>query len=133
MFCSSLKSQQCNCRAPEPGAITRKGYFEELTLERKRPYKKLRGVVYLAERPAEDVLIELFPDARNVSRKRSRLRACITGPDGRFCFSGVPKGKYEVRASKEGGFEITHYYVVIDPRSRKSATQEMSVPLELGK
>ena len=132
-FSYPLTPQECKCRAPEPGATTRKGYFEEITLEHKTPYQKLAGVVYLSAHPIDDVLVELFPYAKDLSTKRTRLASCVTGTDGRYCFSRVPRGKYELRASKDGGLEITHVYVVVDPKNRKSSDAELGISIEVGK
>lgn len=126
-------SQQCKCGAPEPGATTRKGYFEEIRLEPKTHYRKLAGVVSLSDRPVDNVLVELFPYAKESSIKRARLAACITGSDGRYCFSRVSKGNYELRASKDGGFEITHVYIVVEPGNRRASNTDLGISIEVGK
>jgi len=128
-----LASQQCKCHAPEAGATTRKGYFEEISVELKTRYERLAGVVSLSDRPVEDVLVELFAYIRNSSAKRARMAACVTGTDGRYCFSRVPRGEYELRASKDGGFEITHVYVRVDPKNRRSSNAELGISIEVGK
>ena len=131
----TLNSEECKCHAPERGAITRTGYFEEIVVEDKNLYKALRGVVHLSndERPMEDALVELFTYSQSKSKKQHRIRACITGEDGGFCFRSVSKGKYELRVSKEGGFEITHVYVVVDPKNPNSTNGEMSIIIYVGK
>ncbi|HEX8456456.1 MAG TPA: carboxypeptidase-like regulatory domain-containing protein [Pyrinomonadaceae bacterium] len=135
LFARPLYAQECKCRAPERAAVTRAGYFEELVFEDETLYKSLRGVVHLPndDRPMNDVLVELFTRPAGKSKKQHRIKACLTGEDGRFCFRGVSKGKCELRVSKNGGFEITHVYVVVDPKNRKSTDQEMNVILDVGK
>ena len=61
------------------------------------------------------------------------LAACVTDADGRYCFAKVPKGRYEVRVSKGGSFEITHVNVYVDPRNPKASDAKLGITLELGK
>jgi hypothetical protein len=136
---NTINSQECKCRAPEPGATTRTGYSEELATTDEIPHKSVRGVVHLLghDEPMEGVLIELFtlparPPGRPPQKQR-RLKACITEADGRFCFKGIAKGWYELRASKEGGFEITHVEVFIDPKNPESTDRGIDVPVVPGK
>ena len=60
------------------------------------------------------------------------MKVCVTEADGRFCFTGIPKGRYELRASKEGGFEITHLKVIVDPKNPQSTNKEINVSIEPG-
>jgi hypothetical protein len=124
---------QCKCHLPEPGAKTRTGYFEERTIQARARYRKLAGIVLLFDQPAENVLVELFPVSKQFSAQRTRVAACVTASDGRYCFSRVLKGKYELRASKDGGFEITHVFVSVDPADPRSSNAELTVPIEIGK
>jgi hypothetical protein len=129
----SLASQECKCRAPEPGATTRKGYFESVVIQSNTRYRRLIGIVSLADHPVDDVFVELFPYSKDASVTRTRLAACVTDLDGRYCFANVPKGRYEVRVSKDGGFEITHVNVYVDPKNPKASNAELGITLELGK
>jgi hypothetical protein len=56
--------------------------------------------------------------------KQKELAACVTAEDGKFCFRHLPPGKYELRASLNAGWNITHVYVVVDKKSQpKEATR----------
>src|SRR2546429_4800887 len=104
----SLTSQECKCRPPEPGAVTRKGYSASILIESKTRYRKPAGVVYLHDVPSENVLVELFPYSKRLwGDTKDRLAACLTDADGHYCFGNIPKGRYQIRASKDGGFQIT--------------------------
>ena len=80
----------------------------------------------------EGVLVKLFPYSKDFSTARPRLAACVTGPDGRYCFINAPKGRYEVRASKEGGFQITHVNIYVDPQNSKASHADLGITLEVG-
>ena len=127
----SPASQECKCGAPERDATTRKGYSESVIVQPTKRYKKLSGVVSLSDTPIEGALVELFPYSKDYSRKR--LAACLTGADGHYCFAGVSKGRYEIRVSKDGGWEITHVNVYVDPTSKRASDAELGLPIELGK
>ena len=127
----SLTPQECKCREPERGATTRQGYFASILVEPKTRYKELVGVVYLSDTPVEGVLVELFPYSKDLSTGRPRLAACVTGPDGRYCFINAPKGRYEVRVSKDGGFQIIHVNVYFDPKNSKASHAELGITLEV--
>jgi hypothetical protein len=47
-----------------------------------------------------------------------RVAACVTGEGGKFCFDGLPAGRYELRASRDGQWNVLHAYVVVNPRDR---------------
>ena len=130
-----LDAQKCICHGPEPGATTRTRYFDEVSVVEKKPYKILHGVAHLAvsDEPTEDVLVELFTHPKNKSEEARRIAACLTEADGRYCFSGLRKGNYELRGSREGGFEITHVYVTVDPLSTESTEKEINLVIYLGK
>jgi hypothetical protein len=48
------------------------------------------------------------------------LGACITGPDGRFSFRHVRAGRYELRASVDASWNITHLLVTLAPSSGRT-------------
>lgn len=87
--------------------------------------KKLQGTVMYADGiPAADVVVELFDyedkNARpyQVIRGRKRRAACLTGKDGRFCFSALPTGRYALRIGTRtsAGMNEVHVKVNLDRR-----------------
>jgi len=132
-FAYPPKPQECKCRVAESWTTTHKGYFESTLVEPATQYKRLAGIVYLDDTPVEDVLVELFPYTKQPSAERKRLTACITGADGRYCFAGIAKGRYEIRVSKDGGFEITYVSVYLDPNNRKASDSELGISIKVGK
>ena len=131
---NSLNSQECKCRSPEAGTRTHTGYGETVLVKTKGAYKKLAGVVSLdpSDAPVEGVLVELFRESKQTSSDRTSLSACVTGPDGGYCFANVSKGRYELRVSKDGGFKITHVEVLVDPSDHRASDAELGIPFYLG-
>ena len=90
-------------------------------------------------RPLEHVLVEIFDHPRYLLSDRSlqpatqvtqkRLAACLTSADGKFCFRDLRSGKYELRSSLDGDWNISHVYVVVGNKAgkRKSLQVKMSV------
>ncbi len=130
----------CKCHRPEEGDTTREGAnILEISVE-KEAYRKLEGtVVWMSDnnRFIEDALVEVFdhpeyllsenPSADHPTQKR--VAACHTSADGKFCFRGLPPGKYELRSSPKAGWNITHVYVVVD---KKGQTKKIQVRMSLG-
>ncbi len=129
----------CKCHRPEKDDKTRKGANEFVLDVEKETYRKLEGtVVGMGDsRLIEDALVEVFdhpeyllgenPLADHPEQKR--VAACHTSADGKFCFRGLPPGKYELRSSLESGWNITHIYVVVD---KKGQSKKMQVRMTLG-
>ncbi len=78
-------------------------------------------------KPADNVIAELYKyvsgvDAFRIPDEQPKLASCITGPDGRFCFPGIPAGKYVVRIGTRPavatGWNGTHVIVNLDPKRR---------------
>ncbi len=104
---------------------------------RKGRYREMTGVVN-SSIPEAGVLVEVFDNPgylldesrRGSHPEQKRLRACVTGDDGSFCFRNLPSGKYELRASVSAGWDVTHVYIIID---RKSGSKEsIDVWLHIG-
>jgi len=102
-------------------------------------YRDLVGPVSIGEdMPVKDALVEVFDnpdyllDEATMAHppKQKRLRACITGTDGKFCMRNLPSGKYELRASVNAGIDVTHIYVVVD--RKHGSTDPMVVRLQVG-
>jgi len=86
-----------------------------------------------AERPIEDALTEIFDKPNYLlggnpftdHPKQKRLKACVTSADGKFCLCDLSSGKYEIRVSKDGRWNVTYVYVELD---QKHGTKE---PIEI--
>jgi hypothetical protein len=57
---------------------------------------------------------------------------CVVGPDGKFCFRALPPGKYELRLSKDGGWQNTHVYVIVAPLKQKAVKGDLEISMQLG-
>ena len=64
--------------------------------------------------------------------EQKRIGVCITSNDGEFFIPGIPKGTYELRVSKDGGFARTHRLIKVDPEAYRFNTEELELTLELG-
>jgi hypothetical protein len=129
----------CKCHRPEKDDTTREGANMFVIRVEKEAYRNLEGtVVGMGDsRLIEDALVEVFdhpeyllsdnPSAPHAEQKR--VAACHTSPDGKFCFRGLPSGKYELRSSLEAGWNITHIYVVV---GKKGQTKKIQVEMTLG-
>ena len=110
----------------------------------KKPYRHLRGTVLRPNgKPFEGALVEVFthpeylliekPIAKRGRPNQRRVAVCRTGADGKFCFVGLPAGKYELRSSSADsatGWNASQVYVILSPRSRRK--KELSVEMSLG-
>ncbi len=76
----------------------------------------------------EYLLKHSFPTEAEKSNQK-QVAACKTGPDGESCFKGLPSGKYELRSSIDGGWDVTHIYVIVD--ARKGEDQAIEVEMHL--
>lgn len=130
----------CGCSAPRPGETTHEGGNEIVTFIERREYKSLHGVVRDANGEAvPDVLVEVFDRPEWILRGHSasrvqqrRVAACKSGVDGKFCFEGIPAGRYELRASKDAAWNPSHLYVVVSPRGRRSTRSGIILRLTVG-
>ncbi len=97
-FGNVLSLKDCKCTKPHHTVMTRSGANEEIVQVERENYKVLRGVVEDANgEPMPDVLVEVldnpeylllgYPENVRQKRPQHRVAACITGSDGRFCFS----------------------------------------------
>lgn len=143
-FPSIFSGDECRCRKPIRGETTHQGGNEEVVFTERVVYQKLRGIVRdESGNPMSDVLIEVFnhPEyllydyAERAAKKTAqrRIAACKTGADGGFCFIGVPRSSYELRASKDVGWNPSHIYLRVDPHNYKHTEKEVHVELTVGK
>jgi hypothetical protein len=65
-------------------------------------------------------------------KPQRRIAACIVHDDGQFCFANIPAGKYEVRFSKNGGWNRTSLVVSVAPANRNATKRDLSITLQVG-
>ncbi|MGQ0542745.1 MAG: carboxypeptidase-like regulatory domain-containing protein [Blastocatellia bacterium] len=109
---------------------TRTGYFATIVLKEKKTLRSIHGVarVGFEGEPTEGVFIEVFEQKRTGVPRR--VAGCRTAANGKFGFNGLPKGRYLLRLSKNGGFQITDIELSLDPRSKN--TKETIAFLQVG-
>lgn len=123
---------QGNCTRPQKGETTHwEGNQHPIAFEEK-PYRKLFGVVeFPGGGPIKGVLVEVFThpedtpqwmsDVTEGKSKQRKVAACRTGTDGKFWFSNLAPGRYEVRLSYGSYdpttvFDVMSVIVEIDPK-----------------
>ena len=109
-FICSAVSQTLSCAPLTETETTREGYFAKVVFSEKKPFRTLSGVVKIesGNEVASDVYVEIFSSSKGTE---NRIAGCRTGNDGKFVFSSIPDGVYTMRLSKDGGFQITDYYL----------------------
>ena len=130
----------CRCTKALPQETTRYGGNTSLVFVDDKPYSALQGVIeYQVGGRVGDALVELFDhgeyltqeksDERKNQPKQTRIAACKTGPDGKFCFRHVRPGRYEIRSSIGSGMNVSSMSVIVDPEKgrSKSITIRMTV------
>jgi hypothetical protein len=129
------QSGDCKCHTPKSDDQTRWGGNQAIVLQPKQHFREIKGVVEVSERElVENALVEVFDKPeylvsdrpRDAKPQQKRLRACVTPADGTFCFKDLPDGRYELRISRDQGFDVTHVYIVVD---RNAGTTK---PLHVG-
>ena len=139
-----VASDDCRCVPTALNETTHWGGNRGIVVQETKSYPSMRGVV-LDQSGSEmnNILVEVFdhpeglllpyPRNKEAERKQRRIAACKTGEAGRFCFVGLPSGKYELRCSIQGGgWDVTHVYVRIAPGCRKDGKTELKVQMYLG-
>ena len=142
LFCSAVTPivlGDCACHRPEKGEATRPGANEFVIEVEKESYRSLEGTAEMYDgRTLENALIEIFDHPDYLLSKNAltdhplqkRIGACRTAADGRFCCRHLDPGKYELRSSINGGWNITHVYVVVDKKA--GLTKKLHVKMHLG-
>jgi hypothetical protein len=122
-------SNRCNagCKRVPLSTETRYGGNQLIQIDlRDEPIARPTGIVMLTEAPVGGALLQVFrrkhDDPLWVPRdqqKTSAIAACITRPDGVFSFSLDP-GEYEIRASLNGGMDVTSTFLIVKSGWRRS-------------
>jgi hypothetical protein len=102
-------------------------------------FREPKGVVeVLDKQTVHDSLAEVFdkPDylvsskSWNEHPEQNRLSVCVTSADGKFSFRDLPSGTYELRISRDQGWDVTHVCLVID---RQAGTgKPLRVRMQIG-
>ena len=139
----------CKCAPAASDETTRWGGNHWIVYKEDGTYKSISGnVVMQIGGSLDDALVEIFdkPDyllcewkptnphrcTSNPPADQTRVAACKTGKDGRFCFTNIPAGKYELRVSKDGEWNVVHAYVSVNPNSRVSKSGRIVVEMTVG-
>ena len=138
-----LPSSKCQCRKVKDETPVLGTVFVAMNGGRVR---KLQGVVlYPNGDIMKDAIVEVFenrskaddenisPAEVSLSTNRKRKAACMTGEDGRFCFSNLPPGRYLLRVGhrNDGQFSAIRVVVTLDPRGRNSSNADLKIELAL--
>jgi hypothetical protein len=139
----------CNC-SPAQGDTTRWGGNEWIAYKQARTYQVINGKVVgaVGGQGMDDVLVEIFDKPEYLlcewkdynsnkcttdpPAEQRRVAACATGKDGKFCFSNIPAGRYELRVSKDGSWNVVRAYVIVDPSGRYSRRGGIVIEMTVG-
>ncbi len=138
-FLTPAVQGDCKCHQPEKRDETRWGGNEAVVVVPNDHFRELKGIVEVFDKElVQGALAEVFdkPDYLvgdtpwDQRPQQHRLRACVTTVDGKFCFRDLPNGKYELRISRDQGWNVSHVYVVVD---RDKGTREpLRVSMKIG-
>ena len=130
----------CKCHRPEKGDKTRWGGNESVVIVPEHHFRELSGTVEtFQDEKMEGALVEIFdkPDYLVNNKpwadkpKQILLKNCVTAADGKFCFRGLPSGTYELRVSKDQGWNVTHVYIVVD-RKAAEKLEPLHITMHIG-
>ena len=125
----------CGGRVASPNDTTRPGANELISIIERKPRKSVFGIVNDSNgQPLKDVLVEVFspPIKKELNEQKKRIIACTTDARGRFCFTKLRAGRYEVIYSIDGGWKQTSLSVRLAPNSSKSVNQKIEIWLQVG-
>jgi protocatechuate 3,4-dioxygenase beta subunit len=144
IFGVSLSRDKCSCQ-PALEDDYPYGANEVVTIRGGR-VESIRGKVsYPTGEPVEKAVVEVY-NYTNADRNlppyelahaKKRAAACLTDEGGRYCFAGLPSGKYVLRVGthKPEGMQEIYVTVNLDRRwwaRRWRSGREVHVRLELG-
>ena len=84
----------CKCRRPERDEQTRWGRNQSVVIAPEDHFREVKGIVGPRDHPMKDILVEVFDKPDYLKHdgdwkegpQQTRLRVCVTGADGKFCF-----------------------------------------------
>ena len=112
----------CKCRQSAKDDKTRWGGNRAVTQLPGQHFRELEGAVRIfGDEPAENVLAEVFDKPESLLNNepweqrptQNRFRVGDASRDGKFCFTDMPIGTYELRISRDPGRDVTQVYVVV--------------------
>ncbi|MFL6231055.1 MAG: carboxypeptidase-like regulatory domain-containing protein [Pyrinomonadaceae bacterium] len=138
-----MQKDKCQCQSALEDDYPH-GANEEIEI-RGGTVKSIRGkVIYPNGEPKEGAVVEVYSYASSdknlrpyeLVREKKRIAACLTDENGRFCFTGLPSGKYVVRAGTRISEGMQEIYVVTSVERhwwrRWRSKNELNIRLELG-
>jgi hypothetical protein len=105
--------------------------------------REIEGVVFYpscSDAVMADAIVEVYDNDTEVNDEsiitteqiseikiRRRRAACLTGKSGRFCFSGLPSGKYLliIGHRSDAQFSAMHVVVTLHPRLQSRPEKEL--------
>lgn len=143
LFCALLVPSvlgDCKCRQPVKGDKTRWGGNQAVVIVPEHHFRDIRGTVEtFQDEKMDGALVEIFdkPDYLVNNKpwaarpEQKRLKSCVTATDGKFCFRSLPSGTYELRVSRDQGWNVTHVYVVVD-RNAAEKIEPLHITMHIG-
>ena len=132
LFGNNFAGKNCSCKKLPDDAKTKTGWMQIQVAEEK-PVKTIQGKVVDGN---EDVLVGSFVEVFKIEETDSdteddspqkRLAGCEIGEEGKFCFTKLPAGKYEVRVSQTG-FDTLTILVEVSPRGVSKKIEAVMKP-----
>ncbi|MBC8029251.1 MAG: carboxypeptidase regulatory-like domain-containing protein [Pyrinomonadaceae bacterium] len=138
----SASSHKDNCKCSPASSSDRTSWgHQNVIIKKEEVFKSLRGKVVQESdgKALGGVLVEVYDkpegllldwkerEARKAQQRR--IAACVTGPDGQFCFLNIPPGKYELRSSRPIEWDPTSLHVTVAPRDRRAVRSKIIVSL----
>jgi hypothetical protein len=127
----------CGCRAVAPDQKPLGGNDNGIVETVEPPVRNIRGSVSVGGRPVDKAIVEVFDypasepsywDAANAKR----TVACMTGKHGSFCFTGLPPGRYLLRAGVSNhDLNVFNYYFVVVTVADKAGVPDKKMDIEL--
>jgi hypothetical protein len=141
--------QKCASRRASPEETTRWGGNHWVTGKLSGEYRSIVGrVVMPTGKNMDDALVEVFnqPDyllckweefnpnscTINPPAGQRRIAAFKTGQDGRFCFRNLAPDNYELRISRDGQWNVVHYWFLVGSKNSRTTNQEIIIEMTLG-
>ena len=139
---TAIDDSSCTCRAASatevPHVTASDPRFPDLCL------RIVRGMIVVSKNvPAADIVVEVYmlerPQRDSASagdgRSPTRIAACVTGADGRYCFPNLEAGSYLLVIGPQGKREVTAIQVQVElnprgPLCALNTTFELPRPLD---
>jgi hypothetical protein len=139
---SSLASK-CHCQKASEQESTHWGW-QKVILKGESFTRRIHGqVLDPLDQPLIEVLVEVLtdpdillmepsPDREKREGKQRRIAACKSDKDGKFCFTNLRAGRYELRCSKTG-FDAPQMIVVVTRRTDWRLGPSLTIILPVSK